>query len=46
MPFKKITAAVYSQNHMKHTNALCGQITELLNINAVDTFSYHCALKI
>jgi hypothetical protein len=37
--------AVYSENHTKPINTLCGQNTELLNIKAGGTYSYHYALK-
>jgi hypothetical protein len=38
--------AVYSENHTKPINALCGKNAELLNVEAGDTYSsYHCALK-
>jgi hypothetical protein len=33
--------AVYSDNHMKPTNALCGQDTELLTVKAGGTYTYH-----
>jgi hypothetical protein len=36
MLFKEITA-VYSENHMKHINTLCGQNAELLIIKAGGT---------
>jgi hypothetical protein len=42
--FKEIIA-VYSQNHMKGINTLCGQNAEVLVIKAGDTYSYHCVLK-
>jgi hypothetical protein len=32
---------VYSKNHMKPINALCGQNVELMNIKASDIYSYH-----
>jgi hypothetical protein len=37
--------AVYSQNHMKPVDALCGQNAELLSIKAGGTCTYHRALK-
>jgi hypothetical protein len=38
--------AVYSENHTKPINALCGQNAELLSIIRVgDIYSYHCAGK-
>jgi hypothetical protein len=43
--FKK-KIAVYSENHMKPTNTLCVQITELLIIKVGGTHSYHWALKV
>jgi len=33
--------AVCSQIHTKHTNTLCGQNVELLNVKAGDTYSDH-----
>jgi hypothetical protein len=42
--FKEIIA-VYSENHMKPINTLCGQKAELLNDNAVGAYSYRCALE-
>jgi hypothetical protein len=39
MLFKEIIA-VYSES-----DKLCGQNTELLNVKACATYSYHCALK-
>jgi hypothetical protein len=44
MLFKKIIA-VYSENHMKPINTLCGQNTELLIIKVTSTHTYHWALK-
>jgi hypothetical protein len=44
MLFKKIIA-VYSGNHTKLINALCGQNSELLFIKSGGTYSYHKALK-
>jgi hypothetical protein len=38
--FKKIIA-VYSENHAKHINTLCGQNAELLIVKAGNTYSYH-----
>jgi hypothetical protein len=37
--------AVYSENHTKHTNTLCGQNTELLSVKEGGVYSYHCASK-
>jgi hypothetical protein len=36
---------VYSENHMKPINTLCGQNAELLNVKVGGTYSYHCAFK-
>jgi hypothetical protein len=38
--FKEIIA-VYTENHMKHINTLCGQNSELLNVKVGGTHSYH-----
>jgi hypothetical protein len=35
--FKEIIA-VYSENHTKHINTLCGQNTELLNVEVGGTY--------
>jgi hypothetical protein len=37
---KEIIAA-YSENDTKHINTLCRQNSELLNVKAGDTYSYH-----
>jgi hypothetical protein len=37
--------AIYSENHTKHTNTLCGQNAELLIVKAACKYSYHWALK-
>ena len=37
--------AVCSQIHTKHTNALCGQNTEFLDVKAGGTYSNHWAVK-
>jgi hypothetical protein len=37
--------AVYTENHTKHTNTLCGHNTEVLNVKGDGTYSYHWALK-
>jgi hypothetical protein len=42
--FKEIIA-VYSENHIKPTNRLCGQNAELLNVKAGGTYSYQRVLK-
>jgi hypothetical protein len=39
MLFKKIIA-VYSENHTKPINTLCGQSAELLNVKAGGTYTY------
>jgi hypothetical protein len=36
---------VYSENHMKPMNLLCGQNAELLIVKAGGTYSYHWVLK-
>jgi hypothetical protein len=41
MLFREIIA-VYSEDHTKHVNALCGQNVELLNVKAGGTYSNHC----
>jgi hypothetical protein len=42
--FKEIIA-VFTENHMKSINTLCGQNAELLVTKAGGTYSYHWALK-
>jgi hypothetical protein len=37
--------AVYSWNHIKPINSLCGQNAELVNSKAGGTYSKHCASK-
>ena len=37
--------AVCSQIHTKHTNTLCGQNVELLNVKLGGTYSDHWALQ-
>jgi hypothetical protein len=32
------TVAVYCENHMEHTNTLCGQNTEFLHATAAGTY--------
>jgi hypothetical protein len=44
MLFKKIIA-LYSENHTKPLNTICGQNAELLNVKACGTYSYHWALE-
>jgi hypothetical protein len=39
------TIAVYFENHTKHTNTLCGQNAELLNVKASGTGTYSWAKK-
>jgi hypothetical protein len=36
---------VYSENHTKHINTLCGQNAEVLNVKVGGTYNYHSALK-
>jgi hypothetical protein len=37
------TVAVYCENHMKHTDALCGQNAELQYVKAGDSaFAHYC----
>jgi hypothetical protein len=42
--FRK-TIAVYSEDHNKPVNALCGQNVELLSVKAGGIHNYHGALK-
>jgi hypothetical protein len=44
MLFREIIA-VYSENHMKPINTLCGQNAEILIIKAGGTYSYHWGFK-
>jgi hypothetical protein len=44
MLFKELIT-VYSENHIKPKNMLCGQHAELLVIEAGGIFSYHLALR-
>jgi hypothetical protein len=37
--------AVWSEIHTKHTNMLCGQNIELLNVKRGGTYSDHWALE-
>jgi hypothetical protein len=39
------TVAVYYENHMEHTNTLCGQKPEFYYIKAGGTHRNHHALK-
>jgi hypothetical protein len=45
MLFKEIIA-VYSENHTKPINTLCGQNADLLIIKSGGTHHYHRALKV
>jgi hypothetical protein len=45
MLFKKIIY-VYSENHTKHIDTLCGQSKELLIVKVGGIRSYHLALKV
>jgi hypothetical protein len=38
--------AVYSKNHTKHINNLCGQNADLLNVNAGGTYSYYMLSRV
>jgi hypothetical protein len=44
MLFKEIMA-VYSENHKKPADTLCGQNAELLSVKAGGTYNYHLVLK-
>jgi hypothetical protein len=44
MLFRK-TAAVYCENHTKHTDTLCGQNAESFNVEACGTYSDDSALR-
>jgi len=37
--------AVCSQMHTKHTNIMCGQNVELLNVNLGGMYCYHWSLE-
>jgi hypothetical protein len=37
------TVAVYCENHMEHTDTLCGQNADFLIVKAVGIHNYHCA---
>jgi hypothetical protein len=37
--------AVFSQIHTKHTNTLCGQNVEFLNVKLGGSYSNHWAVK-
>jgi hypothetical protein len=39
------TVTVYCENHMEHTNTLCGQKAEFYYVTAGGTYGNHCALK-
>jgi hypothetical protein len=45
MLFKEIIA-IYSENHTKLINILCGHSAELLTVELVVTYSYHWVLKV
>jgi hypothetical protein len=40
MLFREIVA-IYRKNYIKHTNTLCGQNAEFLNVNVRGMYSYH-----
>jgi hypothetical protein len=40
------TVAVYCENHTEHTDALCGQNAEFLNVKACGTYSHYCIGKV
>jgi hypothetical protein len=46
MLFRVKKIAVYSENHTKQVNAVCGQNAELQIVKAGDTYSYHYAFFI
>jgi hypothetical protein len=39
------TVAVYCENHTEHTNTLCGQNVESLDVTTNGKYSYHCGIK-
>jgi hypothetical protein len=39
------TVAVYCENHTEHTNTLCGQNAEFLNVKPGGTYTDQSALK-
>jgi hypothetical protein len=39
------TVAVYCENHMEHTDTLCGQNAEFWYVKAGGIYSNHSALK-
>lgn len=43
MKFRKLVEiiTVYSQNHMKRRNTLCGKYAQVLNAKAGGTYSHH-----
>jgi hypothetical protein len=45
MLFREIIA-VYSENHMKPINTLCGKNAELLTVKAGGAYSYRWALQV
>jgi hypothetical protein len=42
--FREIIA-VYSDNHTKPINAICGQNAKIPTVKAGGTYTYHCVLK-
>jgi hypothetical protein len=44
MLFREIIP-VYCENHMEHTNTLCGQNSDFLCVKAGGAYSYRCAFK-
>jgi hypothetical protein len=39
------TVAVYCENHTEHTDTVCGQNAEVMNVKAGIIRNNHCALK-
>jgi hypothetical protein len=39
------TAAVYCENHMEHTNTICGKNAKFVNLKTGSTYSEHCDLN-
>jgi hypothetical protein len=44
MPFRE-TVSIYYENHMEHTDTLCGQNAESSYVKAGGTYNNHWALK-
>jgi hypothetical protein len=44
MLFREIIA-VYCEKHTEHTDTLCGQNAEILNVNVGGTYTNHCDFK-